>query len=245
MRDKKYFRWSAGLVLLCLALGGASAQAAQSGRGFLDFNLYPYLSDVDTDSVATLNIGAQLPKRLSLFMFINFYNAPAEGELSETTTFYSEQTLKWQISEGSPFDLTVQSNLRSGDDNDRLRFGVRWRLNDSPALAGFFAALNLKYAINLHAIQIDERDESVWQLEHSFRMTFPWLSERLYLGGFIDHTFNETLPETIPENPAVAEAQLGWRLVEDLYLVTEYRLNQYRRSDVNNLAVGVEYKVLW
>ncbi|MGB1907437.1 MAG: hypothetical protein ACPHN3_08885 [Spongiibacter sp.] len=238
-------KWFSGWVFLWLLLCAAVAQGAPSQRGFLDFNLYPYLSDASSDSVATLNVGAQLPQRLSLFMFINFYNAPAEGELTETTTFYSEQTLKWQISDGSPFDLTVQSNLRSGEDNDRLRFGARWRFHDTPVIGELFKAIHLSYSINFHAIQIDERDESVWQMEHAFRMGFPWLSERLYLGGFIDHTFNETLPEAIPANPMVAEAQLGWRLVEDLYLVAEYRLNQYRRSDVNNLALGLEYKILW
>jgi hypothetical protein len=38
---------------------------------------------------------------------------------------------------------------------------------------------------------------------------------------------------------------LGYRLVENLYAVAEYRINEYRRSDVNNLALGVEDKIKW
>jgi hypothetical protein len=79
-------------------------------------------------------------------------------------------------------------------------------------------------------------------MEHSFNLKFPYLSDRLYfLGGGIDHTFNQDLPD----NPIVGEAQLGYRLVENLYAVAEYRINEYRRSDVNNLALGVEDKIKW
>jgi hypothetical protein len=53
------------------------------------------------------------------------------------------------------------------------------------------------------------------------------------------------LPSGMPKNPVVAEIQLGVLLVENLYFISEYRLNQYRRSDVNNLAIGLEYKKAW
>ncbi len=213
------------------------------GKGFLDFNLYPYLDDVESDSVFTLNIGARLSERWSYFGFINFYNQPATAELSETNSYYTEQNLRRQLVAVPSLDLSVQHNMRTGEDNDRLRFGLRWRLNDSSWFRQLFVQLNLTYSLTLHALQIDDRDESVWQLEHSWRWSSPAVSERLYLAGFIDHTFNEDLPEGFPANPMVAELQLGWRLWQQWYAVAEYRLNQYRRQDVNNLALGVEYRV--
>jgi len=76
-------------------------------------------------------------------------------------------------------------------------------------------------------------------------MTFPYISERLYLSGFADHTFNENLPTAIPSNPIVAEAQLGYRLIPNTFAIAEYRVNQYRRNNVNNIAVGMEYKKTW
>ncbi|MBM7423420.1 hypothetical protein [Spongiibacter marinus] len=44
----------------CLVLCGALLLCPWHvyGKGFLDFNLYPYLDDVESDSVFTLNIGA-------------------------------------------------------------------------------------------------------------------------------------------------------------------------------------------
>ena len=149
------------------------------------------------------------------------------------------------MTDTAPIDLTVQGNMRSGEDNDRLRLGFRWRLNDTAFLSPFFKAINLSYSINFHAVQIDDVEADVWQMEHVFAMAFPYLTDRLYLAGFIDHTFNEDLPDEVPSDPAVAEVQLGLRLVENFYAIAEWRLNQYRRSDVNNLALGVEYKIKW
>lgn len=230
--------------LFCLSSTSQSDVKNSSG-GFLDFNIYPYLRDVDEDNVITINIGAKLPKRFSYFSLTNFGNVDNKSELKETTSYYTEQNIRWQVAENSPIDLTAQMNFRTGDDNDRHRLGVRWRLNDTEQLKSLFNAIHLSYSINLHAIQFDNEDGHVWQMEHVFKLTFPYISDRLYLAGFIDHTFNQDLPSEIPSNPIVGEAQLGFRLVENLFVVTEYRVNQYRRSDVNNLAVGVQYKIVW
>lgn len=218
------------------------AQSKNSRGGMLDFNLYPYLSDVDNDSVFTLNIANNFDGRISYFSLLNLIKA---DDGSDSVGYYTEQNLRWQIAEGSPLDLTLQLNFRSGDNNDRHRLGLRWRLNDSQWLNTFFEHLHLSYFINFHLIQFDQQPGKAWQMEHSFRLTFPYWTERAYLAGFIDHTFSEDLPDNFPDNPAVAEIQFGYRIIDNLYAVTEYRINQYRRSDVNNLAVGLEYKILW
>ena len=210
--------------------------------GVLDINLYPYLSDVETDSALTVNLASDLPAGWSYFGFINLYKQEGRGSLLENPGYYSEQNLRWRFHPESAFDLSFQHNFRSGSDNDRSRLGIRWRINDSALLGERLRAWHLRYSVTLHAKQWDRRPESVWQLEHSFRLDFPWLSDRLYLAGFIDHSFNESLPKGFPANPIVAEAQLGWRIRGGWYAVAEYRLNQYRRSDVNNLALGVEYR---
>ena len=225
-----------------------SQEKVNSNSGFLDFNLYPILSDVDGDSVVTINAAAKLSNRFSYFSLTNFYNQSDRGELEDTAGFYTEQNLRWQIKNNSPLDLTAQYNLRSGVNNDRLRLGVRWRLNDTGAIKEFFETLSLQWSVNFHVLQIDHSSDNAWQIEHAFRLTMPYVSNRIYLAGFIDHTFNEDLSSgsnNIPNNPIVAEAQLGYRLIENLYVVTEYRVNQYRRDDVNNLALGIEYKIKW
>ncbi len=225
-----------------------NAAVKNTSGGFVDINVYPYLSDVDNDNTITLNIGAKLNNRFSYFSLTNFGNEKGEAELAEINTFYTEQNVRWQISEKSPIDLTLQMNFRSDDDNDRQRLGFRWRINDTQVFNNLFKAINLSWSINFHVKQFDSVPENVWQMEHVFRMTFPAIDKRLYLSGFIDHTFNENnegLVGNVPKNPVVGEIQLGYRVIENLFFITEFRVNEYRRSDVNNMAVGLEYLIKW
>lgn len=219
--------------------------ATEARKGVLDFNFYPYLAEVENDTVFTLNTFVALPRRFSYFSLLNIYNQNNTDAFSDTSGFYTEQNLRWQITETSVFDLTAQYNMRSGENNDRMRLGIRWRLNDSQGLERFFNSIGLRYAINFHLWQWDHSNAGIWQMEHVFALTFPFFTERLYVAGFIDHTFGEELPETIPTNPAVMETQLGFRLFDDFYIIVEYRVSQYRRENVNNLAAGFEYKFKW
>jgi len=206
-------------IILCLLLIVVNFQInaadKNSSGGFIDINVYPYLSDVDFDNTVTFNIGAKLQNRFSYFGLTNFGNENGEAALTSINTFYTEQNVRWQISEKSPIDLTLQMNFRSGDDNDRHRLGFRWRINDTQIFNSVFKAMNLSWSVNFHLKQ------------------------------FIDHTFNESLANNVPKNPMVGEVQLGYRVVENLFFVIEYRVNEYRRSDVNNMAVGLEYLIKW
>jgi len=234
------------LLFFCCGLSiNSYADTKNSQSGFLDFNVYPYMSDVENDNVVTINIASKLKGRFSYFSLTNFGNENNANELEDTTSFYSEQNIRWQVSEGSPLDLTLQMNFRSGQHNDRHRLGVRWRLNNTRYLESFFKSINLSYSINFHAIQFDRESADVWQLEHVYRMTFPYLSERLYLAGFADHTFNQDLSNDFPSNPIVSETQLGYRISDNFYAIAEYRVNEYRLSDNSNFALGFEYKMQW
>ena len=135
-------------------------------------------------------------------------------------------------------------NFRTGEGNDRHRLGFRWRLHNTSLLQDSFKAMNLKYYLNFHFVQFDNEDANVWQIEHAFMMKFPYISERLYLADFADQTFNQDLPEQLPSSRIVGEVQMGFRLYENLFFISEYRQNQYRRSDVNNLAIRLQYKMI-
>lgn len=240
----KIFRLFFATAFALLSALAHAGDTKNSPAGYLDFNFYPYLADVDTDAVFTLNTSAELGRRFSYFSLLALGGRADESEFKDTEWYYTEQNIRWQVSEGSPLDLTVQHNMRSNA-ADRLRLGFRWRINDSGLLKPYFDAIHFKWSINFHAIQFDDQDGHVWQMEHVWRVTFPYLSDRIYLGGFIDHTMNEDNTGEVSDNPIAAECQLGVRLYENLYAVTEFRYYEYRRSDVNNLAVGVEYKIVW
>lgn len=238
-------KYLSAVVCLVGGLGASAGEVKNSRGGMLDFNVYPYLSEVDSDSVFSLNMASGLPNRLSYFGFVNFYNQENETELQDTVNFYSEFNLRWQVSEGSALSATIQQVMRSSEDNDRTRLGVLWRLNETEGLKPFFNRIHARWAINLHAIQFDDNDANEWQLEHAYSLRFPYISDRLYMAGFIDHTFNESLPNSFPSNPIVSETQFGYRLIENVYAVYEYRINQYRVDNEINHAFGVEYKIKW
>ncbi len=250
VNDKMYKRIKGACrvtLLVVLGFAGVGVTGASDGSvtGFLDVNFYPYLSDTDSDNYLTINAAADFGNEISYFSLSNFGNMISSDGQPDKNTFYTEQNIRWRVDRGLPLDLTIQLNFRSGGRNDRHRLGVRWRLSDTENLSSFFKAINMTYAINWHAIQFDHEEGFVWQLEHAFKFHFPNLSNRLYLAGFVDHTFNQTLPAGFPKRPVVAEAQLGYRLFDQIYAIAEFRINEYRRSDVDNLGLGVQYKASW
>lgn len=216
-----------------------------SSGGFLDFNFYPYMTEVDSDTVFTLNSFAKLPYGFSYFSLLNIANEPEANPFQDTVGFYTEQNLRFTPFDVVPVDLTIQYNMRSGADNDRLRFGFRWRFEGTPYLDVVLKAIHLAYSINFHVVQLDHEDAYVWQMEHVWKLSTPYLDNRLYFAGFADHTMNGASPPGAPSNPVVLEAQLGVRLVDELHGIAEYRINQYRVDDETNLALGGQYIAKW
>ncbi len=229
------------VVLVCLLLP-FSSYAQERRPAQIAFNFYPYLSDVKTDSDFTINILAPLPARFSYSSFINMSDVLSAGDPNFLLT---EQNLIWQVSARLPVDLVAQDIIRKGHDNDTIHLGIRWRLNNTPALASFFRAINLNYAVQIFPTRIDQRDVGGWQISHNYQMTFPYISDRLYLAGFLDHNIDETSRPGITRDNVVSETQFGVRLYRQLYAVAEYRINDYRRSDNTNVGAGFEIKTSW
>lgn len=216
-----------------------------TSSGFIDLNVFGYLTDIEADSVVTINSAATITDRVSYFSLTNFINQDEKDELQESHAYYTEQNIRWKVAQESPLDLTGQFNFRSGVDNDRHRVGLRWRINDTSWEKALFAQMNLKWSINFHAMQWDSVPGHEWQIEHIYRMTFPFLSDRWYLAGFIDHTFNQQTSPAAPSNPVVCETQIAYELLQNFYVIAEYRVNQYNHQDVNNAAAGLEYIMVW
>ena len=208
--------------------------------GFVDLNYYPFLEDINSDTTFTINTGLKLANGFSYFSLTNFWQADGHDKARRWNKFYSEQNLRYTPNASLPLDATVQWNPRSGKDNDRLRLGFRWRLNDTAQLKAFFKQLNLKYSLNFHLYQSDHDSASIWQIEHVYRIDLmPELfKHRLYLAGFGDQFFN-----TQTGIEWVSEHQLGYKVYKNWHVVTEYRINTFRQSDENNLAAGVEYLI--
>lgn len=229
------------LTLLCLTVSyNPEAQPRRPAQ--IAFNFYPYLHDVKQDSDFTINMLVPLAGRFSYFSFANFADTISRGDADFLLT---EQNIFWQVSGKLPLDLVAQDIIRRGHDNDTIHFGVRWRLNATPWLTGILKAVNLTWAVQLFPTRIDQRDVGGWQISHAYQMSFPYISDRLYLGGFLDHNIDETSRPGFTRDNIVSETQIGMRLYRQLYAVAEYRINDYRRADNTNLGAGLEIKTSW
>ena len=234
-----------GLITL-LRVGMSSPLLAAEGqrppRLAINVNLYPYLNRIKNDTDLTATINAARPGRFSYFSFTNYRGVFSSGDVRFDRT---EQNLRWNISENVPIDLNLQAVMFGGDRDDHVQFGIGWRLNDTAFLKSFFDKLNLSYRLTFHLTQFSTAEKNFWQMEHWFRMTFPGISDRLYLSGFLDQTFGLERSDILPRHPIVAEIQLGMRLFDRFYAVTEYRNNDRRSAEPHNAAVGVKYKFRW
>ena len=229
------------VILLATTPSFAAEQAAPLKLA-IDINVYPYLDKVQDDTDLTFVFNAPLPGRFSYFSYVNARGLFTGRDLSFSR---SEQNLRWAISEKFPIDLNVQAILVEGGGNDVWQLGIGWRAGDTRMLKPFFERLHLIYRLSVHVKRFSAAVDDGWQMEHFFKMTFPGISDRLYLSGFLDQTFGLDLPTGLPSNPIVAEVQFGARMFNRFYAVAEYRRNEFRVSRENNLAVGVEYKFRW
>ena len=228
--------------LLLLAALPVVAEGNKSPWLRIDANVYPWQRDIENDTDFTLVINAQLPERFSYFSYANMRGVVTSGDAQ---FLRSEQNLRWAISDQLPIDLTTQAIIARGDGNDALQFGISWRVHDTAAFANFFDRAGLIYRMNFHLKRFTSGDEDVWQMEHFFKWIVPGLSKRVYLSGFLDQTFDLDLPDEFPETIIVTEVQLGVRVFRQLHIVTEYRHNDRRLGNEQNLAAGFEYKFAW
>jgi hypothetical protein len=207
--------------------------------GFMDFNGY---YDTREFSVMTLNLLANLSGQFQYFSLTNF-----EGprETSDLGTYYSEQNLRWGIKKGYPIQLSTQWVLRSGINNDDLRLGVLWRLNNTSGIKDFLKKINLNYFVCFHFFQFREKQPLKYftQVEHIYKLLlFPTLlKKKLYLGGFADQNLIRKGDKVDVE--WVTEHQLGYCIIDALYLVAEYRVNDFWKTDKYGLGYGLEYKI--
>lgn len=229
------------IVTALLLIFSSAVLADGPPRLAVDTNLYPYLDRIKSDTDLTVIINARFPAKFSYFGYMNYRGAVSDGQFDFVR---SEQNLRWTISEELPLDLSIQGILIAGGSNDITQLGVSWRVHHTPGLDGFFDRINLVYRVTFQLKRFSSEEDDAWQMEHFFKMRFPTISDRLYLSGFVDQTFDQQRPDVFPKSPIVAEVQVGARLWNRFYAVAEYRHNEFRLGNESNLAVGIEYKFL-
>ena len=233
-------------VLLLLMIS-AAASFAQKGSadslppsGYLDFNGY---YDTRQFSVLTLNLLANINVRTQYFSLTNYQGGSASSDLS---ALYSEQNVRWAPVKNKAFDLTLQYVIRSGNSNDDVKLGFRWKPSQSKLLQPFFKKINMTYSINPMLLQVQEhrRSQYMTMIEHVYFIKGPgkW-KERIYLNGFADQNIvymgNGQLMFKW-----VTEHQIGINISKGLYAVAEFRINNYTAQQVG-FGYGLQYKIVF
>ena len=239
---KKGMLASLFFLLVFLVSTAQEKKVKEPVTGFIDFNVY---YDTREYSVLTYNILANISNRLQFFSMTNYQSAKYSFDLEST---YSEHNLRWSLGKNLPLDLTTQYALRDGPNNDDLRFGLRWKVSNTAKLASFFKKINLGYALNTMIVQFRRKENTKFmtQLEHAYRIGIApkFFHNRLYLGGFADQNIQYLVGGGIAFD-WVSEHQMGFRVVDQLYVVLEYRINDYLSNDNYGLGYGLEYKVIF
>lgn len=217
------------------------SQAQNAQAIGMEFSFYPYQSEVKEDYDFTLNTTIALPGKFSYFSFANFKNILSSGSPDLTN---SEHNLRWQVAD-LPIDLAAQLVILDGPGNDNLQIGPRWRLSDTPLLRSIFRFLHLSHSATFFFQRYDSVADEVKQISHAYSMSFPYISDRLYLSGFVDHNFHKRPPSGGRKRGVMTETQIGLRIHKQIYAIAEYRLNQYRRGEKSNISLGLELKTGW
>lgn len=201
--------------------------------GFIDPNVY---YDTRGSYDFTLNALAVLPLRFVYFTFANYGTADENPDL---TGYYSEHHLYWGVSEKSPFDLSLQWMNLSGNMNDALRLGFRWRAGSTSGIEKIFKTIGLTYTLAFHVFQFDDaRAQSPWmaQIEHFYHLSL--FKNRIYITDFADQDIHYDNSKLFT---FVTEHQLGFRIIDNLFAVAEYRLNDYFPVNKTGVGLGLEY----
>lgn len=106
----------------------------------------------------------------------------------------------------------------------------------------------MSYSMNPMLLQFRKRTATKFatQIEHvyAFLIAPQTFGKRLYLGGFADQNMVYNADGGVSFK-WVSEHQLGFRIVNRLFAVLEYRINDYLLTDKYGLGYGLEYKILF
>lgn len=207
--------------------------------GFIDLNYY---YDDRKFNVMTINLLANLPADIQYFSLTDL-TAPADSQGSgvfDLSNFYMEHHFRRPIAKDNewlkPLDWTVQY-VDGSSAKDLIRLGTRVRTQDIQGPIGeFVKKLGLWFNVDFHWY---ESDGEGMEIEPVYGGSY--FDGFLIVEGFADIDFaqkNET------DDKIVMEHQIGFRIIDNLYYVTEFKYNGFRGdADRWSTAFGLKYTV--
>lgn len=220
-------------------LGVAPEEKPLIKGGFIDFNYY---YDDRNLNVFTVNLMALLPADIQYFSLTDM-RATADSQDSaifDLTGYYMEHHFRRPIAKDNewlkPLDWTVQY-VDGSSAKDLIRLGTRVRTQDIDGPIGEFVKnLGLWFNVDFHWY---ESDGEGMEIEPVYGGKY--FDGFLIVEGFADIDFAQKNKD---DNAIVTEHQIGIRLIDNLYYVTEFKYNGFRGDDDRwSTAFGLKYTV--
>ncbi len=245
------------------------APAAGGLGGSFDVAGY-YDSRGNTDFA--LSAFVMMPAGFSYFGFVTLQNE-SKNTLVDQNSYFSQQHLFYAPSQSFPVDVTGHFEFMSGNDNDAIRLGARWRVTDTSFFKDAASKIRLTYGIGLYPLVFDYVKEKSYRsfIGHAYFIDIK--PGRVFLSGFADHAMalvkgapagastppGMTTPAPAPapggnmmtapapsgglKHMIVTEHQLGIRLFAGLHAVVEGRHNPYLERKKTGFGFGLQYIV--
>ena len=221
-------------------LGLAPEEKPLVKGGFIDFNYY---YDDRNLNVLTIHLLASLPADIEYFS-LNDMTATADSKGSEVfnlTGYYMEHHFRRPIAKDhqwlGPLDWTVQY-VDGSSAKDLIRLGTRVRTQDIQGPIGQFIkdTLGLWLNVDFHWY---ESDGDGMEIEPVYGGSY--FDGLLLVGGFADIDFGN---KHTGDNAVVTEHQVGLKIVDNLYYITEIKFNGFRdKGDQWSTAFGLKYTI--
>jgi hypothetical protein len=211
----------------------ASSSRAANGRWFL--------SEYDFDSrgfnVLHFMGSSGLPGGFRIWGFIDIEGADSLlSNREDLSTYFLEIDVKRKL-----FDqvgLIAELNDLNGEDNAIGRFGFYWA-PETQYLSKMGGRLAGDFKFGIKAFPI-ETDGEGGQFSFNWNKQFEdFLGGRFSAGGFFD--LNVDAGPGQDDVKIVTEHQIRLRVFENLYVITEFRVNEFL-SDTFGIAPGIQYR---
>lgn len=219
------------------ALGLAPKNKPLIKGGFIDFNYY--YDDRDLN-VFTINLLAMLPWDIQYFSLNNMSSSSGSGNNFDLSGYFMENHFRRPIAKNhkwlAPLDWTVQF-VDGSSAKQLVRLGTRVRTQDIAGPIGeFVKSLGLWVNVDFHWY---ESDGEGMEIEPVYGGKY--FDDFLIVEGFADIDFNQ---KNEINDKIVTEHQVGIRIVDNLYYVTEFKYNGNRGDgDRWSTAFGLKYTV--
>ncbi len=192
-----------------------------------------------------MDLGLKFPYRISFFTQNNI-NTTLNGDNFDTTNYKSEHNIWWNPVEWVPVDIAWQWQMDNiPARNDNMRFGVRWRLNDTPIIDNFFEFAHLEFSSQIHPLQTDFDASPGYGI--SFEHCWVWSifpefigEDRASMEGFIDHGINWGSGSN--HHDIELENRLKVRTISKLYVIGELVYSDFYNENWG-ARIGLEYKL--